>query len=152
MEIAGFAGFFLALFGGFQLLDSGIKILSGYHQMNNGVLPVIAFVVIFLVILISVHIAGRLLKAAFHITPFGLIDNIFGSILGLIKWAFGISLIIWLLSMLEVALPEEHFQNSLMMPYIARLAPLFMDFIAYVIPYFQELLSSIEMLFKKSEP
>lgn len=152
MEVAGFFGFFLALFGALQLLDWGVKVMAGYHQMNNTIVPVIAFVIIFLIILISVHIAGRLLKAAFHITPFGLIDNVFGSILGLIKWAFGISLILWLLSMLEIALPEKHFQSSLMVPYITRLAPLFIDFVAYLIPHFQELLSSIEILFKKSEP
>ena len=151
LEIAGFLGFFLALFGAFQLLDSGISVLSSYQEMNNGLIPVMAFIFLFIIILVSVHIIGRLLKTALHITPFGLIDNILGAFLGILKWAFGISLIFWLLSVLEISLPEEQINNSIVVPYITKIAPVFMDLIVYVVPYFQELLSSIEVLFRQTK-
>lgn len=153
LEIAGLLGLFLALFGAFQLVDWGVELLAGFNKdISEGILPIIAFVILFVLILIGVYLLGRIIKTVFHITPFGILDNIIGCIVGALKWALGISLIFWLLGILEVEVGINSMEDSLVLPYILLLAPLFIDMIGLMIPYFQELLSSIEALFKYPQP
>lgn len=153
LEVAGLLGLFLALFGAFQLVDWGVQLLIGYNEsINETLLPVIAFVILFVLILVGVYLLGRIVKAAFHITPFGFLDNLVGCFVGILKWALGISLFFWVLGVLKVEIAPEQMGQSWVFPYIVLLAPLFMDIVAAMIPYFQELLSSIEALFKQIEP
>ena len=153
MEIAGFLALFIGLFGAFQLVDWGANLLM-YFQVDVGesLMPVVAFIVLFVLILLSIYFLGRFIKTVLHITPLGIIDSILGGVVGVIKWAFGISLIIWVIEALGFKAVVEMFHNSLVLPYISQLAPLFVAFIAVGIPYFQELWSSIELLFKQTPP
>lgn len=153
MEIAGLLALLLGLFGAFQLLDWGVAFLSHFQMdISDSVLPAIAFVVLFILILVGIYLLGRFIKAVLHITPLGIIDSIMGGFVGLLKWAFGISLVFWVMEVLEVKVAGDSLSNSLVLPYIIYLAPLFISFITAIIPYFHELLSSIEALFKQSQP
>lgn len=153
MEIAGLLALVIGLFGAFQLVDWGASVLMHFQiDIGESWVPIIVFIILFILILMSVYLLGRFIKAVLHITPLGIIDSFLGSVVGLIKWAFGISLVLWILETLEVSFMDRTFNDSLVLPYISQLAPLFVDFIAMGIPYFQELLSSIEALFKQSQP
>ncbi len=152
LEIAGFLALFLGLFGAFQLVDWGVGLLAHFKiDIGESLLPVVAFVILFVVILLSIYFLGRFIKAVLHITPLGIIDSIMGGLVGVIKWSFGISLAIWIMDALEVEVAGDALNNSLVLPYIAQLAPLFVEFIAMGIPYFHELWASIEALFKQSQ-
>lgn len=153
MEIAGLLALVIGLFGAFQLVDWGASLLRHFQiDIGESWAPIIAFIILFILILVSVYLLGRFVKAVLHITPLGIMDSFLGSVVGLIKWAFGISLVLWIIEVLEVGFVARTFNDSLVLPYISQLAPLFVDFIAMAIPYFQELLSSIEALFKQSQP
>lgn len=153
LEIAGLLGLFLAFFGTLQLVDWGAGILAGYNKdISESILPIVAFIILFVLILIGVYLSGKIIKAAFHITPFGILDNIIGGVVGVLKWSLGISLVFWILGFLEIEVGADSMKDSLVLPYILLLTPFFMDLIVAIIPYFQELLSSIEALFKNSQP
>lgn len=153
MEIAGLLALFLGLFGALQLVDWGVSLLMYFQiDVGEGLLPIVAFIILFVLILLSVYLLGGFIKAVLHITPLGIVDSFLGSVVGLIKWAFGISLILWVMDVLALEVFVDALDDSLVLPYIFQLAPLFVSFIAMGIPYFQELWSSIEALFKQSQP
>jgi membrane protein required for colicin V production len=152
LEITGLLGLFLALFGAFQFVDWGVTFIAQFVEVNSGILPAVAFIAIFVGILVSVYLLGNLIKATFHITPFGIFDSLFGGIVGILKWALIISLLFWLIGVLEFELQNEQFQSSAILPHIILLAPYFLDFIGFLIPYFQELLISIKTLFSIDRP
>lgn len=152
LEITGLLGLFLAIFGAFQFVDWGVGFIAQFFEINSSILPVIAFVILFIGILISVYMLGKLIKATFHITPFGIFDSIIGGIVGILKWALIISLFFWLIGVLEFELNNEAFRSSVVLPYIVLLAPYFLDFIGFLIPYFQELVISIKALFTIERP
>lgn len=152
LEITGLLGLFLAIFGAFQFVDWGVSFMAQFGELNSSILPVVAFIAIFVGILISVYLLGNLIKATFHITPFGIFDSLIGGIAGILKWALVISLLFWLIGVLEFELHNEQFQSSVVLPYIILLAPYFLDFIGFLIPYFQELLISIKTLFTIDKP
>ena len=153
MEIAGLLALVLGLFGAFQLVDWGVGLLV-YFQIDAGesLLPIVAFVILFVLILVSIYFLGRFIKAVLHITPLGIIDSLMGGLVGVVKWAFGISLAIWVMRAFEVEVGDDALNNSLVLPYIAQLAPLFIEFIVMGIPYFYDLWASVEALFKQSQP
>lgn len=152
LEITGFLGLFLAIFGAFQFVDWGIQFISQFMEISSRLLPVVAFIAIFVAILISVYLLGSFIKATFHITPFGIIDSFLGGLVGVLKWSLVISLCFWLIAVLEFDLNNEQFESSIVFPYVLSLAPYFLDFLGILIPYFQELLESIKALFTAEAP
>jgi membrane protein required for colicin V production len=46
---------------------------------------IFAFLLIFIVVFLVVSIAGRIISKVVHITPLGIIDRVFGGVLGLLK-------------------------------------------------------------------
>ena len=147
LAVAGFFGFFLALFGAFQLVDWAVALFSNYMELPY-LLPALAFIIIFFTIIVGVYLLARIAKAAFHITPFGIFDNLTGALLGVLQWALGISLVFWLFAVLEIEVPLVHFEGSVFFPYITIFASMFVDLIIFIVPYFQELLTSVEEIFK----
>lgn len=152
LEITGFLGLFLAIFGAFQFVDWGVRLISQYMEIGSRLLPVVAFIAIFVAILVSVYLLGNFIKATFHITPFGIIDSFLGGLVGILKWSLLISLCFWLIAVLDFELNNEQFKSSLVFPYVLSLAPYFIDFVSILIPYFHELVESIKALFTAETP
>lgn len=149
MEIVGFLAFIIAVIAGFQLLEWGMEILAGYVNDLGNLLPFLAFLIIFIIILISITLLGKLIKTALHLTPLGIADSFAGAFLGLVKWAFGLSLFIWLISVVGIEVSDQWSEGSRIYPWLAPVAPFVFAKIADFVPFFEELLNSITNLFNK---
>ncbi len=142
MEVISFIAFILAIVGGFKLMDAGVGYISEHTNMSNNILPVVSFILIFILILLLVHFIGRLIKLLFHLTPLGMFDSIGGAVLGLIKWAFGVSLILWLCAILGFTLPTE--TNSWVYQNLQGFAPMVIEKSKTLFPFIQELFDSVK--------
>lgn len=148
MELVGIIALILAIFGAFKLLHAGIQFLSGYIPEYSNFIPFIAFIGIFIGILLLVNIFGKAVKKFLDLTILGAFDNFAGAILGIFKWAFLVSIVLWLSLQANLVIPAHLTENSFLYPYVVELAPTVGDYLSSIFPFTSELFDSIKELFK----
>lgn len=139
MELFSFAALLLGILGGFKLMGEAMVLLSDEFDINKTILPYVAFAVVFIAILIAVKLLGKVIKLSIDRTFLGTVDQAAGAGLGILKAAFLLSVCLWILSALEIELPEKWTANSWLLPRIESFAPLVTVWIGEYIPFFQDI-------------
>ena len=152
LEIIAIASFILSLVIGLELMNEGLFLFKGVSDEFAKILPFLVFVVIFIAVLVLVNYIGRLLKKALDLTPFGILDSISGAILGFVKWAFGLSIIFWVINTINFSLPSNWEQGSIFYPYLVPVAPVVFDYVASLLPFTSDLMESIKDRLPVSQP
>jgi membrane protein required for colicin V production len=138
LEIAGILALLLGIIGAIKLLKEGMEFLSEHFEISSQILPYVAFLALFLLILLGVSLIGRLFKKMIDLTPLGTLDNFAGAIVGILKWALGISFLLWA----TVTFGFEFFKEEEQSPlynYIARLAPWIVEKVQSIAPTLKDL-------------
>lgn len=138
MELFFLIALVLGVFLGFRLMGMGVEYLSKEFNADTQVLPYISFAVIFVIVLVIVSLIGRVIKDSVDQTFLGKVDSIAGSFLGVVKHAFGISVIIWLIEVFNVAPPEAWKEGSVLYPMAAKVAPQLSEHFGEFLPFFKE--------------
>ena len=144
LEVIGLLAFILAILGGFKLLHWGVQILNQYMDSYSQFVPFIAFIVIFVGILILVNMLGKLLKRVIDMTIIGSLDNLGGALLGLAKWAFGLSVVLLIFDTMEIDFFIDQSESSFMYPFIAPVAPAVFDYFNDYFPFLKQLFESLK--------
>ena len=97
LEIVSFLALFLGIIGGFHFLHWGINLLHEQFQIAGKIVPFLAFLMIFTGIIVLVSIVGKALKKVVHMTPLGGVDTLVGAVIGAFKWAFMLSVFVWII-------------------------------------------------------
>jgi len=138
LELFFLLAIILGVFIGFKLMGTGVEYLSKEFNADKAVLPYVSFAIIFLIVMIIVSLIGKTIKNSLDKTFLGKMDAIAGAALGLIKFAFGISVIIWLVEALEIPFPEGWKEESTLYPIAAKVAPTLSEYFGGIIPFFKE--------------
>ena len=152
LEVIAILAFILAIIGGFKLLHIGMEYVSKAYDGFGNFLPFVAFLVLFILILIVVNMAGNILKKIIDWTPFGVLDNFAGAVVGVVKWALLLSILHWVMSSLSINLPEFLTKNSKILPIITGFAGDVSHFIATIFPSFENFIKALEELFESFAP
>lgn len=139
MELFSLAALLLGILGGFKLMGEAMVLLSDEFDINKTALPYIAFAVVFIAILIGVNLLGRLIKLSIDRTFLGTVDQAAGAGLGVLKAAFLLSVALWILSAVDMNLPEKWTDDSWLLPRIEAFAPLVTLWIGEYVPFFQDI-------------
>ncbi len=148
LEIVAIVAFVLAVIGGFRLLNTAMDIISSFYDGLGKFLPVVAFFLIFILVILVVNMAGKLLKKVIDWTPLGFLDNIAGAALGIFKWALAISILLWVGSSAGFELPGSAVEKATIYPVVIEVAPKTGALISSVFPPFKELMDTVTGLFK----
>lgn len=143
IEIIGIIAFVLAIIAGFKLMEVGITILSEYIDGYTELMPFISFIVIFLAIILLINMLGKLLKKMIDMTILGGFDRAAGAVVGLLKWAIGVSILLWLCLNFGVELPGQS-DDLVLYPFMAELGPNLISRLDTVLPFAQDMLDSIK--------
>lgn len=146
MELATILAFVLAIIGGFKLLHWGMGLLDQYFEINGNLLPYVAFILIFVGIVLLVNLIGKLLKKVLDMTLLGSLDAFAGGLVGLLKWTFGVSIILWLTTNVGLLIPTQYINDSLLYPYIVNVAPTVIEYVAIIWPLAEDLFHPIKEL------
>jgi len=147
LEIVSLLAFFAAIVGAFKLLDFGMKLLQPYFENWEQALPIISFIVLFIAILLIVKMVGKLVKKILDMTLLGGLDNFAGAVIGFLKWAFGVSLVLWLGESIEISISEEMAEGTYVYPIVASIAPFMVDLISAYMPFIQEVFDQLKAQF-----
>lgn len=138
MELFFLVALVLGVFLGFRLMGMGVEYLSKEFNADTQVLPYISFAIIFVLVLVGVTLVGRVIKNTVDQTFLGKVDSAAGSLLGILKHAFAVSVIIWLIEVFNVAPPESWKEDSVLYPLAAKVAPTLSEHFGEFLPFFKE--------------
>ena len=145
MELATILAFVLAIIGGFKLLHWGMGLLDTHFEVNGNLLPYLTFILIFIGIILLVNLIGKMLKRVLDMTLLGSFDAFAGALVGLLKWIFGVSVILWLTTNVGLLIPD-YINDSLLYPYIINIAPSVVGYVAILWPLAEDLFHPIKEL------
>lgn len=152
MELVALLSLILGIIGGFRLMHWGMEWLEGRLGEFQNLAPFVAFIGIFIIIVLLINLLGRAMKSLLDMTLLGSLDKFAGSLMGLIKWAFGVSVVLWLLQLAEIGIPVEMQEESILYPHLVRFAPWVVEMASALLPFAQDLLDQIKDLFPSQLP
>lgn len=145
-EIFSILAFVLGLIAGFKLLHMGMDWLRDTFDLHGDWLPLIAFLMIFVVVVILTNAVGKLLQKVAGMTFLGIFDKIGGAVIAVFKWALGVSVVLWLLNNFSIDLPQSWTEDSLIYPYLMPMTEVVTEYIGKVLPFASDLFESIRSL------
>lgn len=140
-EIVAILALIIGVIAGLEFLLEGSAFLSQAIDAYSPVLSVISFFLIFICIVILITLLGRVIKTVVDLTPLGYLDGIVGGLLGILKWAFGISLGLWFLDVAEINI--EPTEESQLYSKIKLFAPLVIEKMKGWFPVLEDLIRKI---------
>lgn len=138
MELVSLVAILLGILGGFKLMGSAMVLLDQKFNIDESVLPYIAFGVVFVIVVVLVTLLGRAIKASMDKSFLGRVDQSAGALLGFFKTAFMLSVGLWILHSLQVSFPEKWTHEAWLYPKVSSLAPSITDWISEYIPVFED--------------
>ena len=129
VEIVAIIAFVIALIVGFKFLQFGIDLLAPYisRELARKFLPWLGFSIIFFPVVFMINRMGFALRRSLKYTILGTFDSVAGAAVGLFTWVFGISVVLWLFSFMNVKMPVNQARDSFMYPLLRPVAPKVMD-------------------------
>lgn len=136
MEVFGIVAFVMAIILGFKFLYLGADVLEGFVGIEKirWFSPYLSFFVVFLPSLFLIRQVGLLVKKAVRITFLGVLDGLFGALLGAITAAFGLSIFIWIVEKVGIRFPEEALAESQLYDFFKGFAPRIISMISDLLP------------------
>lgn len=136
VEIVGIIAFVVAMIVGFKFLGFGIELLSPYisREVARRILPWLGFSIIFFPTVFMINQLGFSIRRSLKYSVLGTFDSVAGAAVGVFTWVFGISVILWLLSYMNVKMPPRQVETAFLYPYIRPIAPKVMDKAAVWVP------------------
>ena len=150
MEIASLLAFFVAIIAGIKLLDWGIQFLSQHISGLDHVLPIIAFAMIFIGVIILVNFVGKTLKQVLDMTLLGNLDDVAGAIIGAGKMALFVSIFIWIYESFAGGFVFESIESSFLYEPVSAIAPGFIRIFSGLYPSFMEMFDSGQEIINNS--
>jgi membrane protein required for colicin V production len=141
IELFSFGAILLGVLGGFKLMGYAMIFLADEFNINETILPYLAFAVVFIAIVIIVRLLGKLMKVTIDKTFLGPVDQAAGAGLGLLKAAFMLSVVLWILDALNLDLPEKWTSDSWLLPKVESFAPQITAWISGYIPLFKDVIT-----------
>lgn len=129
----------LGVFGAFKLMGAGMIFLQEEFNADKVLLPYLAFILIFVLIVVAVTWMGRAVRNSIDKTFLGRIDEVMGSFLGAFKTTFLLSVALWIADSMKYSPGSEWTEGSWLYPFTAHLAPELAGWIAGFLPFFREI-------------
>lgn len=148
LEVASLLAFVLGAIGGLVLLNDAIPLVRHYVGEAFGMLPFVSFLLVFAAIVWGVHLLGSFVKKAVHLTPLGMLDNVGGGAVGVLKWVLGLSLLLHGVGLagLKLIAPTV-VADSQVLPYVQGATPFALQVVGFVMPFASTLLEKLRTVF-----
>jgi membrane protein required for colicin V production len=139
VSLFSLAGIFLGILLGFKLMGVAMLKLANAFNLDDRILPYAGFGLVFVIVIIVVNLIGKLVKSSIDKTVLGSADQWAGGALGLLKAAFMVSVIFWILDALAFELPEHWVAGSQLYAFTANVAPTVAEWVGDIFPVFRNL-------------
>ena len=118
-----------------------MEILHRNFNADKTILPYVSFFIIFILVMVLVIFLGGRIKNSIDTTFLGKVDALAGSLLGVVKFAFCLSVLSWLAESMKIEIPESWSAGSRIYPLVTKLTFHVSGFLGSFIPFFKEIFS-----------
>jgi membrane protein required for colicin V production len=101
IQLASLVALIFGVYGSIMFSNLTQDILTSNFQIDNKYIPMIAFAVTFLVIIIAVHVMGKILEKMVNMIALGLFNKLLGAGFGLLKAALILSALIFVFEVID---------------------------------------------------
>lgn len=132
VELASLAALVLGIWGGIKFSDWTADLITEYTGFKSGNLNIIAFLVTFVVIVILIHVIGKIVDNAIKVVALGFLNRLAGIIFGVLKTAVILSIFLFLFDTVDEnihILPSQQKSNSKIYEPMKKLVPTLFPFI-----------------------
>jgi len=136
----------IAIFLGFQLTETVIGYLQDWIDVPDGMMPYIAFVLVFIAVLFLISWVAKGIKKVVNFTLLGQLDNIAGAVFGGLKFAFILSVLLWLTDQTAFIIPSSFTDDAVVYPILVEYSPLLISKLTDLFPFTKDLVYSINKL------
>ena len=126
IELASIIALILGGYIGMHFSGITSTYLSQIVTMEESFMPIVSFAVTFIVIVLGVYLLAKILEKVINLVALKLVNKISGSVFGIVKAAFIISLILVFVESVDQKLeliPKETKESSLLYSPIGAIAP-----------------------------
>lgn len=141
-------GFIAGLAAALKLSAYAAGRLSGTFNTTGKWLPVISFILVFVLVVFLVSMAGKLLQKSVEMIMLGWLNRIGGIVLYALLYTLVFSIFLFYAVQLKI-LSAETVQASRVYPYIQPLGPWLMDSLGNIIPIFKNMFGQLQDFFGK---
>lgn len=139
MEVVSLFAIVLGVFLGFKLMGVAMILLEEKFNADGETLPYLAFIVVFVAVVLLVRMLGSLVKNSLDKSFLGAADQALGATLGAFRSLFMVSVGLWILDSLKMGPRASWTDGSWLYPFTARLAPAVADWAGQFLPFFKEI-------------
>jgi membrane protein required for colicin V production len=125
-----------------------VKFLSNTVHISPKIRSVVAFVLVFLVVVLLVRLIAWGLEQILKDFSLNSVNKIVGGILQALVGLYILCVFIWFLNKWDV-IPKSQKEDSYVYPYLSNLAPSVIEFSGTIVPYFKGTFNSFEELLDK---
>ena len=140
-------GFIVGLAAALKLSAFAAGKLSGTFNASGKWLPVVSFLLVFIVVVLLVRLGARLLQSSIELAMLGWVNRIAGILLFALLYAILFSVFLFYAVQLNV-FSAESIAASNVYPYIQPLGPKVIDSLGTVIPWFKDMFSELQHFFE----
>ncbi|MEG1555114.1 MAG: CvpA family protein [Bacteroidales bacterium] len=120
-ELASLSALVLGVWATFKFSD-----LVASHLGDDKIFKVVAFILIFVTVLVGVHFAGKLVEKVIKLIVPGIVNHLFGLLFGIGKVVLIFSVLFFLINTVDnkqIILKKETKEKSFFYPYVEPAAP-----------------------------
>lgn len=147
VAVFSFLGFIIGLAAALKLSTAVAAYIGDNTTISQRWLPVIAFIVVFVIILLLVRLGARLVEKAIRIVMLGWLNKLGGIIFYILIYFFIFSIILFYAVQLHIIKPEVTSASSTY-KYIQPIAPKMMSIIGHILPFFKDMFQDLLNFFQ----
>jgi membrane protein required for colicin V production len=132
-EFLGLLGQILAIFLAFTYMEPMGAILIGYIKMSGAAVPLVAFILIYIIFMILVHLLIKVINRFVEVIFLSTFNKILGAFFSTFKAALVLSVVFILLAGLDTPKKESR-DDSMLYSYVLPIAPATYNLVAFLWP------------------
>ncbi|MBN3035423.1 MAG: CvpA family protein [Bacteroidales bacterium] len=134
-ELASLAGLVLGIYAGIHFSDEFAIWLERLFHINERYLPVVSFAILFILVVLLVYLAGRILEGMVNLLAAGFLNKLAGILFGTVKGLIMISVVFLIINTFNPKIiPEERKQGSWLYSPVSGIAPFLWNSIRILSP------------------
>lgn len=111
-------------------------------------LPVISFILVFLLVVILVRLGSNLLQKTVEIAFLGWVNRLAGAILYVLLYTIVFSVLLFFVEQLEIV-KTDTIADSKVYPWVEPLGPYIINGIGKIVPFFQDMFGELKAFFEE---
>ncbi|HEU0112344.1 MAG TPA: CvpA family protein [Flavisolibacter sp.] len=142
VAVFSFIAFIVGLAAALKLSAVVAAYIGENVSVSQRWLPVIAFLLVFVIVILAIRLGAKMLEAAVNIVTLGWLNKLAGIVFYILIYLFVYSIILFYASQLHI-IKEETMAASASYSYIQPIGPKFIHVLGTVIPFFGDMFNEL---------